>query len=142
MGALLVSSCAADDVDLALARSPITEGDPVSDDAYPTVGMLLARGNISENGAPAQNRIMGICTGTLISPTAVLTAEHCVNAMLFEQEISAAKDENGQPRNLKLEGAPTFQFTFARKLADVMASTATVFDVSKVDESSDFTPMP
>jgi MYXO-CTERM domain-containing protein len=128
-------------VDLAVNRLPITDGDPVTGDAYPTVGMLLARGDISENGAAPVNRVLGICTGTLISPTAVLTAEHCVNEMLFEQELSAATDDMGKPRNLKLEGNLTFQFTFARKLDEVMANTATVFDVNKVDESSDFTPL-
>jgi MYXO-CTERM domain-containing protein len=142
MAALLVASaCGGNEADLGLARLPITDGDPVGDDGYASVGMLLTRGNISENGAPAQSRILGICTGTLISPTAVLTAEHCVNATILEQSLGQARDEEGQPRNLKLEGELMFQFTFARKLADVMAESATVIDVSKVDQSSDFAPL-
>src|SRR5688500_12198993 len=92
MAALLLSSaCSSTDADLGLNRLSITEGDPVADDGYASVGMLLTRGNISENGEPAQNRILGICTGTLISPTAVLTAEHCVNATILEQSIGQAR---------------------------------------------------
>jgi hypothetical protein len=143
----LAAGCAAeapsssDQPAIAVSNLAITDGDPVDDKTYKTIGMLLARGNISENGAPAVNRIMGICTGTLISPTAVLTAEHCVNQMILSQSLANAKDANGQPRNLKLEGPVMFQFTFSRKIADVQANMAEVFDVSSVDEHEGFAPI-
>jgi hypothetical protein len=126
---------------IRVANLGITNGDPVDDKTYKSIGMLLARANISENGAPAVNRIMGICTGTIISPTAVLSAEHCVNQMILEQSLAQAKDANGQPRNLKIEGEIMFQFTFSRKIADVQANMAEVFTASTIDHHADFAPI-
>lgn len=137
----LAAGCAGEDTSIKISNLAVTNGDPVDDKTYKTVGMLIARANISENGAAAVNRIMGICTGTLISPTAVLSAEHCVNQMILEQSLAQAKDANGQPRNLKIEGEIMFQFTFSRAIAAVQAGTAQVFDSSSVDHHADFAPI-
>jgi MYXO-CTERM domain-containing protein len=137
----LAAGCAGEDVSIASNKLAITNGDPVDNNTYKSVGMLLARGNISEDGAEAVNRIMGICTGTLISPTAVLTAEHCVNQMILTQSLGQAKDEEGNPRNLTIEGEVMFQFTFARSIAEVMENKAEVFDVESVDEHETFAPL-
>ena len=71
---------------------PIIDGDPVTGDDFPTVGAVLTN-------------IGSICTGTLIAPTVVLTAAHCVEPMLLKQSAGGnAPDEI------------VYQFTFARDL--------------------------
>ncbi len=137
----LAAGCAAEEPVINRVGLAITNGDPVDEKTYKSVGMLLARANISEDGAEAVNRIMGICSATLISPTAVLTAEHCVNQMILTQSLGQAKDAEGNPRNLTIEGEVMFQFTFARKIADVMDDKAEVFDVESVDEHEGFAPL-
>lgn len=136
----LAAGCAGEEPIISGSQLAITNGDPVDDKTYKSVGMLLARANISEDGAEAVNRIMGICSATLISPTAVLTAEHCVNQMILTQSLGQAKDADGNPRNLTIDGAVMFQFTFSRTIADVMADKAEVFDVASVDEHETFAP--
>ncbi len=138
---LLAAACASKGTDLSAHRQPITMGDPVEGEAYGTVGMLVAHANVSVDGAEAEDRNLGICTGTLISRTAVLTAEHCVSAALLEQSLDEARDAEGKPRNIVLQGEIGFRFTFARALADVMAGTADMIEVTSVDEHGEFAPL-
>lgn len=136
-----LAACASPASNLGTQQQPITMGDPVEGDAYATIGMLLAHAVVSVDGAPAADRVLGICTGTLISPTAVLTAEHCVSIPLLEQSIREAKDPEGNARNIVIEGPIGFRFTFSRTLADVMAGSASMIEVARVDEHADFTPL-
>ncbi len=137
----LLAACASDRAELHAHQQAIIMGDPATDDAYRSVGLLLAHANVAIDGAPAEDRTIGICTGTLISPTAVLTAEHCVNVEILAQSLAGAKDAMGNPRNIVLEGEIGFRFTFARRLADVMAQTADVLEVASVDGHRDFAPL-
>jgi hypothetical protein len=70
--ALTLAACAAPELDSS--RAPIIAGTPVADDAYPTIGAMTTNGG-------------GICTGTLISPTTVLTAAHCVHPEILKAAI-------------------------------------------------------
>jgi hypothetical protein len=98
----LVSGC---DEDLPVASSSheIIQGEVVADDALPTlIGITTNAGSI--------------CTGTLVSPTAVLTAAHCVEPNIIKQSIQAA---GGTP-----PAEITYQVSFAR---DLRAAAGTDF---------------
>ncbi len=72
----LVAACAGEATTSSSGHA-ITNGDAVSDNELSTVG------GISTNAG-------SVCTGTLISPTTVLTAAHCVEPMLLKQAIQQA----------------------------------------------------
>jgi hypothetical protein len=56
----------------------ITGGDLCDVDDFPNVGMM----GVSVNGEP-----VGSCSGTLIAPTVVLTAGHCVEYILSREQL-------------------------------------------------------
>src|SRR4051812_41717577 len=62
---------------------PITDGDSVGQDAEKSVGMLATYAALRYNGEYLDTHLVSLCTATLISPTALLTAEHCVNEELL-----------------------------------------------------------
>lgn len=140
--AVLWTGCA-EDPNLQGLQRAITDGDPVAEGELPTVGMLLARADVTRDGEFVADRVLGICTGTLISPTAVLTAEHCVNTTLLEQSLGQASDAEGNPVEVTLEGDFRFQFTFEDRLEEVLAddSDAVTHDIEYVDQHEDFAPL-
>ena len=71
---LALVACAADMEELPVAsdQAAILGGTKTTVGDYPTVVALIA--------TPAQGQGQALCTGTLIAPTIVLTAAHCVQA--------------------------------------------------------------
>lgn len=104
----LCSACVSSP-DLGGDHRPIISGDPVSGDAYATVGAITTN-------------IGSICTGTLIAPDVVLTAAHCVEPMMLKQSAQAAGET--PPDEI------TYQFTFARDLKG--ASSGDFLEVTDV----------
>src|SRR5262245_3151911 len=80
---LLGSACDVRRVTSSASTYPIVQGEPVPEGDLPTLVGVLADGAFG-------------CSGTLISPTAVLTAAHCLQPIL------------GEP--------PTFQVSFGHDL--------------------------
>lgn len=104
---LVAGTACAVDPDVSSDSQSIIGGTPVAGDAYPTIGAVLTN-------------VGSICTGTLISRTAVLTAAHCVEPTV----LMLAVPEGQEPPD-----EITYQFTFARDLrgaadADKIDATA------------------
>lgn len=93
LGLSLVASCAVDaeqDLDLAETDSEITNGD-LDGQAHPAVVMIL----MEIDGVPRYR-----CSGTLLSPTVVLTAGHCTGAPGEFSGMKVFADSDLRPNGL------------------------------------------
>jgi V8-like Glu-specific endopeptidase len=77
----VISLCMAAILTLSSTTSAITYGYVDSNDLFPNTGAFIVRSGATGNIYP-------ICSGTLISPTAFLTASHCT--AYFTQELAPA----------------------------------------------------
>ena len=105
------------DLEIETGRSEqaIIQGDVVDGDAFGSVvGIATNAGTI--------------CTGSLISPTVVLTAAHCVEPNLLKQSIQAA---GGTPPD-----TITYQVSFSNDLRDVEAGD--MIDAASVEWHAEF----
>lgn len=103
------------EIEPAQSEHAIIHGDAVDGDGFGTViGIMTNAGTI--------------CTGTLISPTVVLTAAHCVEPDLLKQSVQAA---GGTPPD-----TITYQVSFSRNLRDVEAGD--MIDAASVEWHADF----
>ncbi len=103
-----------------------------------SIALLIAEGDVSIAGAPAVHRQLGLCTSTLISPTALLSAAHCVNQSLLKTAIEQGKGPDGKPLNAKLVGPVTFKAAFVGSLEELKGKPELLLDVERVSEHADF----
>lgn len=106
--------------------------------AYESVALLLSEADVSVAGAPASRRQLSICTATLISPTALLSAAHCVNEMILKTAIERATGPDGKPLNAKIVGSVKFRVAFVPSIADLSVNPELALDVKAVYEHEDF----
>lgn len=129
--ALLVTGCMAADPDGAASSvtAPIIEGEPPEPAELSTVGVLIMRADATRDGETTEDTPVALCTATLISPTAVLTAGHCVDEDLTR--LSAAVSSIGL-------GDLRYQFSFARSLDEATLGDVPSYDVARVEQHEGF----
>ncbi|MFY7928625.1 MAG: hypothetical protein ACOVS5_07110, partial [Oligoflexus sp.] len=103
-----------------------------------SIALLVAEGDVSIGGAPAVRRILGLCTSTLISPTAFLSAAHCVNQTILKTALERATGPDGKPLNAKLQGQVAFKTAFVSDLSKIRENPELLLDVVKVYEHEEF----
>jgi secreted trypsin-like serine protease len=116
----------------------VINGSIPKDGSYESVALLLSEANVSVNGGPASRRQLSICTGTLISPTAILSAAHCINEMLLKTAIERATGPDGKPLNAKIIGSVEFRVAFVRSIAELAEKPELSLEVARVIEHEDF----
>jgi V8-like Glu-specific endopeptidase len=85
------------------AASAVTDGE-LDGEGHPYVGLMVAQ---DEEGNPLWR-----CSGTLLSPTLLLTAGHCTEApaahveIWFDSDVESGIPENGYPTDGEVGGTP------------------------------------
>jgi hypothetical protein len=106
--------------------------------SYESVALLISEADVSVAGGPATRRQLSICTATLISPTALLSAAHCVNEMLLKTAIERAPGPDGKPMNAKIVGSIKFRVAFVPSISVLTANPELGLEVKRVEEHEDF----
>ncbi len=106
--------------------------------SLPSIALLLSEAEISIDGAPANRRQLSICTGTLISPTAILSAAHCVNDTILKASVEKSSGPDGKPLKAKIVGPVIYRAAFVGSLAELSGHPELLLDVERVEEHEDF----
>lgn len=106
--------------------------------SLPSIALLLSEADVSIDGAPANRRQLSICTGTLISPTAILSAAHCVNDTILKAAVEKSTGPDGKPLKAKIVGSVVYRAAFVGSLAELSGHPELLLDIERVEEHEDF----